>query len=105
MLLLCHIKEHILTLMDEDCTILRYTYGERSLLRFIFGSWCCWIFSSFAYFLAWGDAAIDDPSHAAVAAPSPQPRGVEVQMLQPGAYHHVNDPGYAHIPQVQMPIH
>jgi len=60
--LLCKIKQHFLTLMDEDCDVLRFMFFERALTRIILGSLCCWVFSSFAYLLAWGDAGIDDPT-------------------------------------------
>jgi len=58
--LLCRIKHHFLTLMNEDCTVLRFMFAERALSRIIIGSLCCWVFSSFAYLLAWGDATVDD---------------------------------------------
>lgn len=60
--LLCHMKHHFLNLMEEDCTVLRYMFFERAANRLIIGSLCCWMFSSFAYLLAWGDPVIDDPS-------------------------------------------
>jgi hypothetical protein len=103
MLLLCRIKNHYLKLMDEDCSILRYTFAERSCFRMIFGSWCCWIFSSFAYYLAWGDAIIDDPQlpNLPSAAPPPLSKMNESEM-QPPVKHQADR--YSHIPQVQMPI-
>jgi len=58
--LLCKIKHHFLTLMDEDCNVLRFMFAERAISRVIIGSLCCWVFSSFAYLLAWGDAGVDD---------------------------------------------
>lgn len=60
--LLCKAKHHFLTLLDMDCSVLRFMYFERALLRIIIGALCCWVFSSFAYLLAWGDAAVDDPT-------------------------------------------
>jgi hypothetical protein len=60
--LLCKAKEHFLTLMDEDCSVLRWMYAERAMSRIVLGALCCWVFSSFAYLLAWGDAAVDDVS-------------------------------------------
>lgn len=62
--LLCKAKKHFLTLMDEDCQVLRFMFFERAASRIILGSLCCWVFSSFAYLLAWGDAAVDDPTLA-----------------------------------------
>jgi len=60
--LLCKIKQHFLTLMNEDCDVLRFMFFERAVTRIIIGSLCCWVFSSFSYFLAWGDAGVDDPT-------------------------------------------
>lgn len=60
--LLCKISVHFLTFMREDCRVLRFMFAERSICRIIIGSLCCWVFSSFAYLLAWGDAGIDDPT-------------------------------------------
>lgn len=57
--LLCRIKHHFLTLMDEDCNVLRFMFAERAISRMIIGSLCCWVFSSFAYLLAWGDSSVD----------------------------------------------
>merc|ERR1719326_2342186 len=62
--LLCAAKKHFLTLMNEDCQVLRFMFFERAASRIILGSLCCWVFSSFAYLLAWGDAAVDDPTLA-----------------------------------------
>jgi hypothetical protein len=58
--MLCRIKHHFLTLMNEDCNVLKFMFFERAVSRIIIGSLCCWVFSSFAYLLAWGDGAIDD---------------------------------------------
>merc|ERR1719498_1724604 len=58
--LLCKAKHHFLTLMNEDCSVLRFMFFERAASRIIIGSLCCWVFSSFAYLLAWGDAGVDD---------------------------------------------
>jgi hypothetical protein len=60
--LLCKIKDNFLLLMKEDCDVLRYMYAERAISRLIIGSLCCWVFSSYAYLLAWGDPTIDDPN-------------------------------------------
>lgn len=62
--LLCKAKRHFLTLMNEDCSVLRFMFAERAMSRIILGALCCWVFSSFAYLLAWGDAAVDDPTLA-----------------------------------------
>jgi len=61
--LLCDIKKHFLTLMDEDCNVLRFMFFERAVLRIAIGALCSWVFSSFAYLLAWGDAAVDDATN------------------------------------------
>lgn len=60
--LLCQMKQHYLTLMDMDCSVLWYMFFERAAFRIILMSLCCWVFSSFAYLLAWGDAGIHDAS-------------------------------------------
>jgi hypothetical protein len=56
-----HKMSNFLNLMQEDCSVLRCMYAERAISRIIIGSLCCWVFSSFAYLLAWGDPAVDDP--------------------------------------------
>lgn len=58
--MLCKIKDHFLTLMDENCSVLRFMFFERAMVRIIAGSLACWVFSSFAYLLAWGDSVVDD---------------------------------------------
>lgn len=95
-LLLCQLKKNFFKLMDEDCSVLRFHFAERSICRFILGSWCCWVFSSFAYFLAWGDGVVDD----ATLPDGPLPMGrtplpSEMQMPHRG-FQHVN--GYAPVP-------
>lgn len=61
--MLCKIKNHFLVLLDENCSVLRFMFFERAVVRIVVGSLFCWIFSSFAYLLAWGDAAVDDAGH------------------------------------------
>jgi len=61
--MLCKIKDHFLVLLDENCSVLRFMFFERAMVRVVIGSLFCWIFSSFAYLLAWGDAAVDDAGH------------------------------------------
>merc|ERR1719162_881608 len=82
--LLCSIKEDFLTLMNEDCRILRYMFAERAFSRLLFGSLCCWLLSSFAYFLAWGDPVIDDPTQLEGSPPLGLPRPTTaLQMRHP----------------------
>lgn len=104
--LLCHMKDHFLKLMDEDCTVLRYMFFERAVTRLIIGSLCCWLFSSFAYLLAWGDPVVDDESIAdqgfrvqgavqragPVVSPSFQPVSTSPNVLQADKYALVGDP-------------
>jgi len=58
--LLCDIKNKSLPLLGEDCHVLRFMFFERAVSRTIIGSLCCWLFSSFSYYLAWGDPVIED---------------------------------------------
>lgn len=101
-LALCHLKKHFFTLMDEDCSILKYTFAERACFRFLLASWCCWIFSSFAYFVAWGDPIVDDallPDTTAGSLPVSQPslsHSSAMQMPHRGFFQqqHMNDRAY-----------
>jgi hypothetical protein len=60
--LLCTIKNHFLQLMKEDCNVLRFMFLERGVVRVCVGSLACWVFSSYAYLLAWGDPVVYDPT-------------------------------------------
>merc|ERR1712167_235319 len=96
MVVLCDLKVRFLTLLNESCGVLQFMFAERVLSRLVLGSLCCWIFSSYAYFLAWGDAIIDDP-----ALPT-GPAVLHGADLSPQMQAHLSEQEMAHQPSINL---
>jgi len=61
---LCKIQNKHLSRLEMDCDLLRFLFLERAFILCLLGGAGCWIFSSLAYFLAFGFQAIDRPEFA-----------------------------------------
>jgi hypothetical protein len=61
---LCKIQNKHLSRLEMDCDLLRFLFLERAFVLVLLGGAGCWIFSSLAYFLAFGFQAIDRPEFA-----------------------------------------
>lgn len=61
---LCSIQNGFLPRLEMDCDLLRFLYLQRVALYTLLASVCCWVFSSLAYFLAFGFQVIDHPGYA-----------------------------------------
>eukprot|EP00928_Gymnodinium_smaydae_P071980 TRINITY_DN55438_c0_g1_i1.p1 TRINITY_DN55438_c0_g1~~TRINITY_DN55438_c0_g1_i1.p1 ORF type:complete len:359 (+),score=53.23 TRINITY_DN55438_c0_g1_i1:156-1232(+) len=61
---LCRIQATHLPKLEMDCELLRFLYVERAAVGLILAGLGIWVFSSLAYFLAFGFQAIDRPEYA-----------------------------------------
>jgi hypothetical protein len=61
---LCKIQQEFLPNLEMDCELLRFLYVQRIFIMTMIAGFGCWVFSSLAYFLAFGFQAIDRPEYA-----------------------------------------
>jgi len=61
---LCAIQDQFMQRLEMDCSLLRFLYVQRACVMVLVGGFCCWVFSSLAYFLSFGFQAIDRPEYA-----------------------------------------
>merc|ERR1711957_331283 len=65
---LCDILDDHLLALNMDCKVLKFMYMQRAFVILVVGGFCSWIFSSLAYFLSFGNAAMDKPEFADMLA-------------------------------------
>lgn len=61
---LCKIQDKFLPRLEMNCNVLRFLYLQRVAIMTLVAGFGCWVFSSLAYFLAFGFQAIDRPEYA-----------------------------------------
>jgi len=63
---LCKVQKAYLLALNMNCDLLRYMYLQRVVIFLVSASLGIWIFGSFAYWVTFGDAAIDQPHFAEI---------------------------------------
>jgi hypothetical protein len=61
---LCKVQNEYLPKLEMQCELLKFLYIQRIAFLTIVAGFSCWVFSSLAYFLAFGFQAIDRPEYA-----------------------------------------
>lgn len=65
---ICTIQSNHLVALKMECGLLKFIYINRAATILAVGGFCCWTFSSLAYFLSFGNAAMDKPEFAEMLA-------------------------------------